>query len=66
MPELLERGLLQLPGAILDGLKVTFGINNVTNAKPATIYVSPDSTNTDASIYDPYQRYYYFVVSKKF
>jgi iron complex outermembrane receptor protein len=51
---------------LLDGVKVTFGINNVTNAKPATIYVSPDSTNTDASIYDPFQRYYYFVVTKKF
>jgi iron complex outermembrane receptor protein len=51
---------------LLDGLKLTFGVNNVTNAKPATIYVSPDSTNTDASIYDPFQRYYYFVVSKKF
>jgi iron complex outermembrane receptor protein len=51
---------------LLDGLKLTLGINNVTNAKPATIYDSPDSTNTDASIYDPYQRYYYFVVSKKF
>ena len=51
---------------LLDGLKITFGVNNVTNAKPATIYDSPDSSNTDASIYDPFQRYYYFVVSKKF
>ena len=51
---------------LLDGLKVTFGVNNITNAKPASILLSPDFDNTDASIYDPFQRYYYFVVSKKF
>ncbi len=51
---------------LLDGLKFTFGINNVTNARPPFVYVSPDSDNTDAAIYDPYQRYFYFVLSKKF
>ena len=51
---------------LLDGLKLTFGVNNVTNAKPANILLSPDFDNTDASIYDPFQRYYYIVVSKKF
>ncbi len=51
---------------LLDGLKVTFGVNNVTNARPAQILLSPDFDNTDASIYDPFQRYYYIVVSKKF
>ncbi len=51
---------------LLDGLKVTFGINNVTNARPPFIAGSPDSSNTDVSIYDPYQRLYYFVLSKKF
>ncbi len=51
---------------LLDGLKLSFGINNVTNARPPLIENSPDSTNTDASIYDPYQRRYYFVVTKKF
>ena len=51
---------------LLDGLKLSFGINNVTNARPPLIIGSPDSTNTDASIYDPYQRRYYFVVTKKF
>ena len=50
----------------LDGLKLSFGINNVTNARPPLINNSPDSTNTDAAIYDPYQRRYYFVVTKKF
>ena len=57
---------------LLDGLKFSFGIDNVTNARPAKIGSlaafdsGPDATNTDASIYDPYQRRYYFVVSKKF
>jgi iron complex outermembrane receptor protein len=51
---------------LLDGLKLTFGVNNVTNGKPPLIALSPDFDNTDASIYDPYQRYFYFVVSKKF
>ena len=50
----------------LDGLKLSFGIDNVTNARPAQIENSPDSSNTDASIYDPLQRRYYFIVSKKF
>ena len=50
----------------LDGLKLGFGINNVTNARPPFIAGSPDATNTDAAIYDPYQRQYYFTISKKF
>ncbi len=50
----------------LDGLKLEFGINNVTNARPARIAASPDATNSDGALYDPYQRVYYFVVSKKF
>ena len=54
------------PLRFLDGLKLSFGIENVTNARPSFIAASPDSTNTDASIYDPYQRQYYFVVTKKF
>jgi iron complex outermembrane receptor protein len=51
---------------LLDGVKVTLGVNNVTNGKPPSIPDSPDSTNIDASLYDPFQRYYYFVISKKF
>jgi iron complex outermembrane receptor protein len=51
---------------LLDGLKLTFGVNNITNNKPPFTAISPDFDNTDASIYDPYQRYFYFVVSKKF
>jgi hypothetical protein len=51
---------------MLDGVKVTLGVNNVTNAKPVSLPDSPDSTNTDAALYDPFQRYYYVVVSKKF
>ena len=51
---------------LLDGLKLTFGVNNVTNARPPFIGASPDSSNSDVAVYDPFQRYYYFVVSKKF
>ena len=51
---------------LLDGLKVAFGIDNVTNARPPFIAGSGDATNTDASLYDPYQRSYYITVSKKF
>ena len=54
------------PLRFLDGLKLSFGIENVTNARPAFIKDSPDGSNTDASIYDPYQRQYYFVVTKRF
>ena len=50
----------------LDGLSLGFGINNVTNARPPFIADSPDSTNTDAALYDPYQRLYYFTIEKKF
>ena len=50
----------------LDGLSLGFGINNVTNARPPFIVNSPDSTNTDAALYDPYQRLYYFTIEKKF
>ncbi len=51
---------------LLDGLKLTFGVNNITNARPPKINASPDSSNSDVAVYDPFQRYYYFVVSKKF
>ena len=51
---------------LLDGLSLGFGINNVTNARPPQIKDSPDSSNTDAAIYDPYQRLYYFTIEKKF
>ena len=61
-----EKTTAQSPLRYLDGLKLSFGIQNLTNARPPLINGSPDSTNTDASIYDPYQRQYYFVVTKKF
>ncbi len=51
---------------LLDGLSLGFGINNVTNARPPFIADSPDATNTDAGLYDPYQRLYYFTIEKKF
>ncbi len=51
---------------LLDGLKISFGVDNVTNARPPLISDSPDATATDAGIYDPYQRRYYIVVEKKF
>jgi iron complex outermembrane receptor protein len=50
----------------LDGFKISFGINNVTNAKPPLVIGSTEDTNTDAALYDPYQRYYYVTVEKKF
>ncbi len=54
------------PLKLLDGLKLQFGITNVTNARPPFIADSPDATNTDATLYDAYQRQYYFVITKKF
>ena len=54
------------PLRFFDGVKLSCGIENVTNARPAFIKESEDGSNTDASIYDPYQRQYYFVVTKKF
>ena len=51
---------------LLDGLKVSFGIDNVSNARPPLIAGSGDATNTDAGLYDPFQRSYYITVSKKF
>ena len=51
---------------LLDGLKVSFGIDDVNNARPPFIAGSADATNTDAGIYDPFQRRYYITLSKKF
>ena len=51
---------------LLDGLKLQFGITNLTNARPPEIQSSPDSSNTDGSFYDLYQRQYFFVATKKF
>ena len=54
------------PLRFLDGLKLSFGIDDVNNARPPLISDSGDATNTDAGSYDPLQRRYYFVVTKKF
>ena len=51
---------------LLDGLKLSFGIDDLTNARPPLISDSPDATNTDAGIYDPYGRRFYFTIEKKF
>ncbi len=51
---------------LLDGLKISFGITNLSNARPSQIENSPDASNTDGSIYDLAQRSYYVVLSKKF
>ena len=48
----------------LDGLKLSFGITNVSNARPAR--VAEEASGTSAALYDPYQRAYYFVITKKF
>ena len=54
------------PLRFLDGLKLSFGIEDVTNSKPPIINSSPDGSNIDASLYDPLQRQYYFEITKKF
>jgi len=56
-----------LPGAkktLLDGLRVSVGINNLFDQQAPFIAGATD--NTDLSAFDTLGRYYYFEVSKKF
>lgn len=59
--------LTTVPGAkrsLLDGLRLTVGVNNLLNEKPPFIAGATD--NTDLSAFDSLGRYYYVEVSKKF
>ena len=49
---------------LVDGLTVAFGCNNIFDRVPPT--VDGANNNTDLSVYDPYGRFLYFEVSKKF
>ena len=49
---------------LVDGLTVAVGCNNIFDRVPPT--VGGANANTDTSIYDPYGRFLYFEVSKKF
>jgi iron complex outermembrane receptor protein len=49
---------------LLDGLTLTVGCNNMTNEQPP--FIAGANSNTDLSLYDPYGRFVYFEVSKKF
>ncbi len=49
---------------LLDGLGVAVGCNNVGNEQPP--FVDGANSNTDLSVYDPFGRFVYFEISKKF
>jgi len=49
---------------LIDGLTVAVGVNNIFDRVPPTI--DGADNNTDLSAYDPYGRFLYFEVSKKF
>jgi len=49
---------------LIDGLTVAVGCNNIFDRVPPT--VDNANSNTDLSIYDPFGRFLYFEVSKKF
>jgi outer membrane receptor protein involved in Fe transport len=49
---------------MLDGLSVAVGCNNIFDRTPP--FVAGANSNTDLSLYDPYGRFVYFEVSKKF
>jgi hypothetical protein len=49
---------------MVDGLTVAVGCNNILDRQPP--FVAGANSNTDLSIYDPFGRFVYFEVSKKF
>ncbi len=49
---------------LVDGLTVAVGCNNIFDRVPPNI--NGANANTDTSVYDPYGRFLYFEVSKKF
>lgn len=49
---------------LIDGLTVAVGCNNIFDRTPPL--VDGGNSNTDLSVYDPYGRFVYFEVSKKF
>lgn len=57
-------GTLGVVDRILDGLTLTVGCNNIFDETPP--YVAGANSATDLSLYDPFGRFVYFEVSKKF
>jgi iron complex outermembrane receptor protein len=49
---------------LIDGLSVAVGCNNIFDRQPPLIEGADN--NTDLSLYDPYGRFVYFEISKKF
>jgi iron complex outermembrane receptor protein len=49
---------------LLDGLTLTVGCNNMFDVDPP--FISGANSNSDLSVYDPYGRFVYFEISKKF
>jgi len=49
---------------VLDGMTVAVGCNNIFDRVPPFLFNA--NANTDLSVYDPYGRFLYFEVSKKF
>lgn len=49
---------------LIDGLTVAVGCNNIFDRQPPLI--TNANNNTDSALYDPYGRFVYFEVSKKF
>ncbi len=49
---------------MLDGFTLTVGCNNMLDRTPPFVYTA--NASTDTSVYDPYGRFLYFEVSKKF
>jgi hypothetical protein len=51
-------------GRLVDGLTVAVGCNNIFNRQPPEVLGA--NSNTDLSLYDPFGRFVYFEVDKKF
>ena len=49
---------------LLDGLTLAVGCNNMFDKQPP--FISGANSNSDLSVYDPYGRFVYFEISKKF
>jgi iron complex outermembrane receptor protein len=49
---------------LLDGITITVGCNNMTDKQPP--FIAGQNSNTDLSVYDPFGRFVYFEISKKF
>ncbi|MFN2475875.1 MAG: TonB-dependent receptor domain-containing protein [Chthoniobacterales bacterium] len=50
---------------LLDGMKLTVGVNNAFDRNPPTVLAAPND-NYDTSLYSIRNRYYYVAISRKF